>query len=195
MRAKMLNLVRLVFVALLWAAASLAGPVLANEAGVGDGQDRNTVSTYRLSPGDILRIQVFDHPDVSGQYEIDASGSITFPLLGRVSAKGQSVTELKTELAAALDRDYLVDPRVSVEVLNFRPFFILGQVNKPGSYPFRNGLDVRQAVALAGGYTRRARSSSMTILRTIENQRREIEATEDTPVLPGDTIEINRRFF
>jgi len=189
----MTNGIRLTFAALLWAVAGLAGPVLANEAG--EGQDRNTAATYRLSPGDILRIQVFDHPDVSGQYEIDASGSITFPLLGRVSAKGQSVTELKTELATALDRDYLVNPRVSVEVLNFRPFFILGQVNKPGSYPFRNGLDIRQAVALAGGYTRRARSSSMTIQRIVENQRLEVEATEDTPVLPGDTIEISRRLF
>lgn len=195
MRARAMKLPRLMIGALLLAVAGPAGPGLAGNAAAAEGQDPATAATYRLSPGDILRIQVFEHPDVSGQYEIDGSGSITFPLLGRVPAKGQSVTELKTELATALDRDYLVDPRVSVEVLNFRPFFILGQVNKPGSYPFRSGLDIRQAVALAGGYTRRARSSSMTILRTIESQRQELEATEDTPLLPGDTIEISRRLF
>jgi polysaccharide export outer membrane protein len=191
----MLNRLKLIFAALLWAAAVLAGPAAADQTGTGEPPGGVAVPIYRLSAGDILRIQVFGHPDVSGQYEIDAGGSITFPLLGRVPSEGLSVTELKTQLAAALDRDYLVDPRVSVEVLNFRPFFILGQVNKPGSYPYRNGLDIRQAVALAGGYTRRARTSSMTIVRVSRNQRQEVAATEDTAILPGDTIEISRRLF
>lgn len=156
----------------------------------------NAADAYRVNVGDILKIQVFGHPDVSGEFEVDAGGNITFPLLGYVKAEGIDVGELKENITLALDKDYLVNPRVSVEVLNFRPFFILGQVNAPGSYPYRNGLNIRQAVALGGGYTRRARTSSMTIVRIDESGARvELEATEDTFILPGDTIEISRRIF
>lgn len=153
-------------------------------------------AVYRMAPGDELKINVFDNPDISGEYQVDAAGNISFPLVGQVRAAGLTVDELKTDLTARLNRDYLVDPKLSVEVLNFRPIFVIGQVNAPGSYPYSSGMTVRQAVALAGGYTRRASTSSMTVIRsdgtggTIE-----VELEEDSPVLPGDTIEIDRRFL
>ena len=151
---------------------------------------------YRLAAGDELKINVFDHPDISGEYQVDAAGNISFPLIGQVRAAGLTVDELKGDLTQRLNRDYLVDPKLSVEVLNFRPIFVIGQVNAPGSYPYASGMTVRQAVALAGGYTRRASTSSMTIIRTNElGGTTELEVEEDDQVLPGDTIEIDRRFL
>jgi len=153
-------------------------------------------AVYRLAPGDELKINVFDNPDISGEYQVDAAGNITFPLLGLVRAGGLTVEELTRDLVERLDRDYLVNPKVSVEVLNFRPIFVIGQVTAPGSYPYSAGMTVRQAVALAGGYTRRASTSSMVIIRQDgSGGTAELEATEDTSVLPGDTIEIERRFL
>jgi polysaccharide export outer membrane protein len=151
---------------------------------------------YRLAPGDELSINVFDNDDISGDYQVDGGGTISFPLLGKVQAAGRTVEQLTTELTAALDKDYLVSPKVSVEVLNFRPIFVIGQVNAPGSYPFSSGMTVRHAVALAGGYTRRASTSSMTVIRQdTSGATIEVEVYEDTQILPGDTVEIDRRFL
>lgn len=151
--------------------------------------------TYRLGSGDRLQILVFGHPDVSGEFEVDGAGNVTFPLLGPVAAGGRTVEEVRGQIEADLNRDYLVDPSVTVEVLNYRPFFILGQVNAPGSYAYQAGMTVRQAVALAGGYTRRARTSSMQVVRQTEQGAVELEVEENALVFPGDTIEVERRFF
>ncbi len=151
--------------------------------------------TYQLASGDRLQVNVFGHPDLSGEFEIDGSGNITFPLLGTVPAAGRTIEELRTQVETALNRDYLVDPSVNVEVLNYRPFFILGQVNEPGSYPYQPGMTVRQAVALAGGYTRRASTSSMQLIRQNSEGTTEMEVGENALIFPGDTIEIERRFF
>lgn len=150
---------------------------------------------YRLAAGDELRIKVFDNEDISGEYQIDAAGNVNFPLVGQVKAAGLTVDQFSQDLTQRLNADYLVDPKVSVEVLNFRPIFVIGQVNTPGSYSYQPGMTVRQAVALAGGYTRRASTSSMTIIRQEGTGTIEVEADEDTPVLPGDTIEVDRRFL
>ena len=161
----------------------------ASAQGVGD------IEEYRLGPGDRLNIIVFGHPDVSGEFEVGGSGQVSLPLLGQVEAAGLTVIELKDRIAEALDRDYLVNPRVTVEVLNYRPFYILGEVKNPGSYPYVSGLSVRQAVAIAGGFTRRARESPVVVIRDTENGRETVEVNLDEPVLPGDTIEIERRLF
>ena len=102
---------------------------------------------------------------------------------------------MRADITTALDRDYIVNPKVSIEVLNYRPFYILGQVASPGSYPYVTGMDVRQAVAIAGGFTPRARTSTVTVIRQSAQGAVKIEATPDVPVLPGDTIEIQRRLF
>jgi polysaccharide export outer membrane protein len=123
------------------------------------------------------------------------AGNITMPLLGQVQAASRTLTELRADITTALDRDYIVNPKVSIEVLNYRPFYILGQVASPGSYPYVTGMDVRQAVAIAGGFTPRARTSTVTVIRQSAQGAVKIEATPDVPVLPGDTIEIQRRLF
>jgi polysaccharide export outer membrane protein len=172
-------------VLVVWLTAAAA----ASAQGIGD------IDEYRLGPGDRLDITVFGHPDVSGEFEVGGSGQVTLPLLGQVAAAGLTVTELTDRIAAALDRDYLVNPRVTIEVLNYRPFYILGEINSPGSYPYISGLSIRQAVAIAGGFTRRARESPVVVIRDTENGRETVEVNLDAPVLPGDTIEIERRLF
>ena len=165
-------------------------------AGAGaSAQGIRDLEEYRLGSGDRLNIIVFGHPEVSGEFEVGGSGQVTLPLLGQVEAVGLTVTELTDRIAAALDQDYLVDPRVTIEVLNYRPFYILGEINSPGSYAYISGLSVRQAVAIAGGFTRRARESPVVVIRDTENGREIVEVNLDEPVLPGDTIEIKRRLF
>ena len=153
------------------------------------------LSEYRFGPGDQLQVSVFGQPDLTGKLEVSGDGMVAMPLLGPLPARDLTAAELARTIAAALDRSYLVDPKVTVEVQKYRPFSILGQVSTPGRFPFAAGLDVRQAVALAGGFTRRARTGSMTIYRHSAIGQIEISATPDTPVLPGDIIEIDRRLF
>ncbi|MEL6978556.1 MAG: polysaccharide biosynthesis/export family protein [Pseudomonadota bacterium] len=148
---------------------------------------------YQLDSGDRLRIIVYGEDDLSGEFEVDQSGSISFPLIGTVPGAGLSQRALEAELTTRLRDGYLNQPRVSVEVLNYRPFFIIGEVNKPGSYPYQARLTVNQAVAVAGGFTYRADE------RDIEIKRADGGLMEDvgggTVVLPGDTVRIKERFF
>jgi protein involved in polysaccharide export with SLBB domain len=186
----------IVFLALFMLLAAGAAPMPAGaqeqNAAAGSGA---TDAQYRISAGDKLNIVVFGQEDVSGDFQVDGGGNITMPLLGQVAAAGRTVTQLQSEITTALDKDYIVNPRVSIEVLNYRPFYILGQVNSPGSYPYVSGMDVRQAIAIAGGFTRRARTSSVTVIRQTAKGSVEIDAKPDAPILPGDTIEVERRLF
>jgi len=162
-------------------------------AGLGHAQP--TLTEYRLGPGDKLNIRVFGHADLSGPYEIDSTGYVAMPLVGRLLAANMTVESFQAVVAERLNRDLVVNPNVVIEVLSYRPFFILGEVQKPGSYPYMAGLSVRQAVALAGGYTRRARTSSMALVRQGPDGPLNLDVEPDTPVQPGDTIEIERRLF
>ena len=146
---------------------------------------------YRLGIGDKVKVVVFGQPDLSGEVEVDASGKIVVGLIGDVEAAGRSIAEVQAEIRERLDRDYLVDPKVSVLMAAYRPITVLGQVKSPGRYPYAAGMNIRQAVAVAGGYDRRASSSSALVFR----DGREIELEPEAPVQPGDTIEIPRRFF
>lgn len=155
---------------------------------------------YRLGSGDKVRVTVFGEADLSGEYEIDGSGVVAFPLIGEVKAIGGSARDLEKTIANKLLDGYLKNPVVSIEVLTYRPFFILGEVKRPGSYPYKNGLTVLNAVAMAGGYTYRAKQSRWLVTRGDKNtskkewQEKEIEAGEFI-VLPGDTIVVPERFF
>ena len=117
------------------------------------------------------------------------------PLIGEVRAGGLTVRQLADEIASRLTPDYLKNPRVSIEVLNFRPFDIIGEVNRPGSYPYRPGMTILNAVAMAGGFTYRADKDDMYIKRAKDPEGREVEATAETAVMPGDVIRIRERFF
>lgn len=151
--------------------------------------------TYRLGAGDRVRVTVFGEPDLTGEFEISSDGILSFPLVGEVPAGGLSPRELETKLIALLKDGYLVNPRVNAEVINYRPFFILGEVSKPGGYPYVNAMTVVTAVAIAGGYTPRANRREVTIVRTVNQQREELKGTEETPLLPGDIVTVRERFF
>jgi protein involved in polysaccharide export with SLBB domain len=106
---------------------------------------------YRLGIGDKIKVVVFGQPDLTGEAEIDASGKIVVGLIGEVTAAGRMIAEVTAEIRDRLDREYLVDPKVSVLMVAYRPITMLGQVKSPGRYPYSSGLTIRQAVALAGG--------------------------------------------
>lgn len=165
------------------------------DAGARGARASGVGTEYRLGPGDKLKIVVFGHQDVSGEFVIDGSGNVALPLVGQFSAGALTVTELQESLHKTLNEKYIVNPRVSVEVLNYRPFFILGEVNKPGSYPYVAGIDVVQAVALGGGYTRRARTSSVKVTRDTRDGRTVLTLEPGARIFPGDTIEVQRRLF
>jgi protein involved in polysaccharide export with SLBB domain len=150
---------------------------------------------YTLGAGDQLRVTVFGHEDLSGEFQVDGSGMIALPLIGNVRAGGLSVREAERAIADELRPDYLRNPRVNVEVLNYRPFYIIGEVRKPGSYPYVNGMVVLNAIALGGGYTHRAREGNVFITRANDPQRKKQPVNHETPVLPGDVIEVPERFF
>jgi polysaccharide export outer membrane protein len=150
---------------------------------------------YKLGSGDQVRITVFGQQDLSGEFQVDGSGSVALPLIGNVPAGGATVRQLQDRIADRLRPDYLKNPRVNIEVLNYRPFYIIGEVQKPGSYPFVNGMTVVNAVALAGGYTYRARENEVLVTRANDPDRRKQRAGHDTVVLPGDVIEVPERFF
>jgi polysaccharide export outer membrane protein len=150
---------------------------------------------YRLGPGDKVRVTVFGDDQLSGEFQVDANGAIAMPLIGDVDAGGRTTSELATAVTEKLSKDYLKNPKVSVEVIDYRPFFILGEVRNPGSYPYVNGMRVMNAIALAGGFTYRAREGRMKINRDIDGQLQELDADQTTVVLPGDVIEVPERFF
>ena len=153
------------------------------------------VPGYRLASGDRVKVTVFGHEDLSGEFEVDGSGDISMPLIREITAAGLTVEELEETISDALQPDYLKHPRVSVEVLSYRPYYIIGEVTSPGKYPYASGLTVVNAVAVAGGFTYRAKKSRIRIKRTVGDQTVEIEVQLDTPVLPGDVIEVPERFF
>ena len=150
---------------------------------------------YKLGAGDRLKVTIFNEPDLSGEFEVDGSGSMALPLVGNVSVGGISLRELEELLVNKYKDGYLLKPRIGVEILNFRPFFILGEVNKPGSYPYVSGLTVINAIALAGGYTHRAKTNTTIITRGNGDNKTELKANDDTMVLPGDSLFVAERFF
>lgn len=149
---------------------------------------------YRLGPGDQLRITVFGENDLSGQYVVGSQGSIAYPLVGEVAAVGKTVPEFTQGLQDALE-EYIRQPNVSVEVANYRPFFILGEVQRPGTYPYSAQLTVHNAVATAGGFTYRANTRRVYIKHANEPEERAYDLTSATPVMPGDTIRVAERRF
>ena len=178
--------------------AAVLGCAMAMGAAPASGQDAERAveaRLYQLGAGDRLRVTVFRHPDLSGEFEIDGSGQVALPLVGGVKLGGLTLAQAAEAIVAALKPDYLINPRISLEVLNYRPFYIIGEIRAPGSYSFVNGITVLNAVAIAGGFTYRARENRMTIIRAGDPEREKTQATPDTVVLPGDVIEIPQRFF
>jgi polysaccharide export outer membrane protein len=153
-------------------------------------------SGYRLDSGDRMRIIVFGQQNLTGEYALDGQGVLSFPLIGQINAKGMTPAQLEQAIVAKLHPDYIRNPSVAVEVMTRRPFYIVGEVKNPGSYPYVAGMSVINAVALAGGFTYRARESSFYIKRPdASGQTVRITATQETPVQPGDVIMVRERYF
>jgi protein involved in polysaccharide export with SLBB domain len=155
-----------------------------------------TVAGYRLGPGERIRLTVFRHADLSGEFQLDGEGFLAMPLVGEILGAGLTARELESAIESRLkEGGYLVSPQVSLEVLNYRPFYIIGEVNNPGSYQYVNGMTVINAVALAGGFTYRADQDDIIITRGGSEGRKIDDVRVDTPVLPGDIVEVTERFF
>lgn len=152
-------------------------------------------ASYTLGSGDKLRVIVFGEADLGGEFVVDDSGFVRLPLVGQISATGRTVRQLEEDIAEKLGTQYLKDPRVSVEVVSHRPFYILGEVNKPGEYPFVAGMSVLNAVAMAGGYTYRANESSVYIRRKGVEDEEKHPADDTTKLRPGDIVNVVERWF
>jgi protein involved in polysaccharide export with SLBB domain len=161
----------------------------------GGGSGDRAGSDYRLGPNDRTRIIVYGQPNLTGEFVLDGSGNLSFPLIGNVQANGMTPSELQHAIAAKLDPDYLHNPSVSVEVATRRPFYVVGEVQKPGSYPFVTDMNVLNAVATAGGSTYRANMGRFYIKRAVDGQTVRIAATQESRLQPGDTVIVRERYF
>ena len=150
---------------------------------------------YTLGPGDKVRLMIYGEDEISGEYELDGTGALTLPLVGEVLAGGLSVREAEQKINDAYKGDYLINPRVNVEVMNYRPIFILGEVKTPGNYAYINGMTALQAVTVAGGYTYRARKNKISLRRAVDGEEKEMYINEKARVFPGDIINVEERFF
>jgi polysaccharide export outer membrane protein len=175
------------------AAGSLAGCATAPPPPPGFAEA--TGSVYTLSSGDRLRIIVFGQDNLSNTYAVDGSGRISMPLVGLVDARGMTTAALEKAIEARLRNGLMREPKVTVEVEQYRPFFILGEVTSSGQYPFVNGMTVQTAVAIAGGYTPRGQRETADVTRTIRGTPITATVPMTYPVHPGDTITIRERWF
>jgi polysaccharide biosynthesis/export protein len=152
-------------------------------------------AAYRLGSGDELKITVYGEERLTVTFPVNGQGSVAFPLVGDVPAGGKTLTEFQQTLSAALAQGFINNPSVSVEVANFRPYYILGEVNKPGEYSYADELTVFGAVARAGGFTYRANQKRIFIRHKSSNGEEVYRLEGNTPVQPGDTIRVGERAF
>ncbi|MFI0843214.1 polysaccharide biosynthesis/export family protein [Mesorhizobium sp. IMUNJ 23232] len=150
---------------------------------------------YRLGAGDRVRVTVFEQDSLTNTYSVNSAGYIAFPLVGPVPARGRSVEELEGALAAKLREGFLRDPDVSVEVDQYRPVFVMGEVGAAGQYSYVPGLTVQKAVAMAGGFTPRANQGTVDITRDINGKVMTGRVITSDPLMPGDTVYVRERLF
>lgn len=156
----------------------------------------NGRAAYFLSPGDKLNIKVFDEADLTGEYQVDETGTIAFPLTGNIKASGLTLEEFRLGLIRRLKDGYVRNPRITIDILNYRPINIIGEVNKAGQYDYRPGISSRDVVAIAGGYTYRANQSKIHVIRDSIQEPIVVSVNEkDFDILPGDTVRIPERLF
>jgi polysaccharide biosynthesis/export protein len=150
---------------------------------------------YTLDSGDRLRIVVFGQDGLTNSYSVDASGHIAMPLIGSVLARGATTDELSNRIAEKLRQGFIREPHVAVEIEAYRPFFILGEVTQPGQYPYVADMTVETAVAIAGGFGPRAFRKTVLVSRTINGQQVRITVPVNYPIRPGDTVNVQERWF
>src|SRR5712672_1368497 len=154
-----------------------------------------SMASPRLQPGEKIRVTVYGEASLSGDFQIDPSGFISLPLAGTIKAAGLTQGELEQALAKKFRNEYLKNPKVTVTIAEFKPFYIIGEIEKPGAYAYTSGLNVLSAIAIAGGTTYRASKSSIMIQHPGESGLREYPLNASVPILPGDIIRIPQRYF
>ena len=152
-------------------------------------------SAPKLQPGDKIKVSVYGEDKLSGEYQLDQTGQISLPLAGTVMAQGLTQAELEQALAKKFRSEYLRNPKVTVTVNTLEPYYMMGEVQKPGEYPYRSGLTVLTAMAVAGGPTYRANRSTVQIQRRGETSMRNYPVSSSVPVLPGDIIQVPESYF
>ena len=150
---------------------------------------------YMLGPGDKLRVSVYGEDDLTGEYQIDGSGMIRLPLIGTLRAAGYTAPAMESAIAGALAQGYLKNPRVNVEISAYRPFYIIGAVNRPGEYPYVNNMSALDAVALGGGFTDQAVSSTVYVRHEGSTREEELPASQLTRIWPGDVVRVKTTLF
>ena len=149
----------------------------------------------KLQPGDKVSINVYGEDKLSGEYQIDQSGQISLPLAGTIEAQGLTQTELEQALAKKFRSEYLKHPKVTVTIATLQPYYVMGEVTKPGEYAYKSGLNILTAIAIAGGPTYRASRSTVEIQRRGDTKKREYPMSASVPILPGDVINLPQRYF
>ena len=154
-----------------------------------------TIQPYRVDSGDRLRVTIFDQKDLTNTYSVDQAGYVAFPLIGSVAARGRTIQELERQIATQLQKGFLRNPDVSIEVDRYRSIFVMGEVGQPGQYTYVPGMTIQNAIALAGGFTPRALQANADVTRKINGEILTGRVLISNPVLAGDTIYIRERLF
>lgn len=150
---------------------------------------------YKLDYGDRITINVFNQAELSGEYTLDGDGRFSMPLIGTVEAAGLTPAELEALLVDRFKPDYLVNPRIFVQVLNYRPYYLIGEVRGTGAFPYRAGMTYMQAIAIAGGFSYRAKQEHVFVIRSDDPEQNEIKLSVEEKVQPGDIIRVAERLF
>jgi len=188
MKSSMIRACAATMLILLVVGCSSSAPPLA----VSDGG----VPAYVLNAGDKVRVTVFNSPTLSGDFSVTGDGNLSFPLIGNVGVRGQTIEQTQEAIRAKLADGYVNDPRVTLEVINYRPFYILGEVARPGEYPFSIGVTVPQAIAIAGGYSYRANKTNVFLKRVDDKIEHQLNVKKtNVYVMPGDIIRVGERYF
>lgn len=153
------------------------------------------VTDYVLGPGDQIAISVFGEPDLSMEFTLRDNGELNYPFLGEIQVAGLTIPELELQIAEGLKGDYLIDPDITVSITEYRPFFLNGEVNRPGGYPYQPGLTLEKALALAGGLSPRAARNKILVKRASESSVIEISIKMSDPIRAGDVITVPQSFF
>lgn len=152
-------------------------------------------STYTLGPSDRLKISVFNHADLSGEFQLDGEGRFSMPLIGSVDAGGLTAAELEALLVSLFKPDFLVNPRIFIQVMNYRPYYLVGEVLGTGAFPYVAGMTYLTAIAIAGGFTYRAKQDYVFVVRADDPSQQEIKLNVEEKVQPGDIIRVAERLF
>ncbi|MGM0564435.1 MAG: polysaccharide biosynthesis/export family protein [Pseudomonadota bacterium] len=156
--------------------------------------ERALRSGYKLGAGDLIRVHVFGEEELSSEVRLTDAGSFSYPFLGEINARGLTISELQEVVTEGLKGDFLVDPKVTISIVEYRTFFVNGEVREPGGYPFQPGLTIRKAIALAGGFSERASREKVLVIHD-SGPAEEVVSELSATVLPGDIITVEDSFF